>query len=609
MLKQIYFNEFNLMMGNNTYLPLVSGLLHAYVKQSEIVTQNYPDCTIIFGGCQVPHLSYDYMKQHDFIDITVRGEGENSFLEILEALATNQCLSDIAGVTSRNQSGEIIRCDTERNSSKDLDLYPSPYLEGMFDELITNNPHLKFQAIIETNRGCPFKCTFCYWGMGGLSRKYRFHSIERVQSEIEWIAKNQIEYVFNADSNFGMHRRDSEIAQILIDIKKKTGFPEKFRTCYGKNTDERIFDIGSSLHNNQLEKGITISYQSVDPQVQKNIKRANIKLEYAEELQRKFNELEVPVYTELILGLPGENMTSLMKGIDHILNSGLKNQLFLYICEVLPNTDMADPGYQKLHGIRSRAIELTEIHVSPRETGWVTEYEDIVIETNSMSQDEWKRMLCFSWTTMLFHSLKAAFYILAFLRKEYSFNYSIIISCFSDGRFDAVKYPLLNTLHHSMIKKSEAILNGEGRGIIAQQYGNIYWEQEELMFFQITESLEQFYTEFYQLICEELTKNSVEFDANIIQMVFDFQELSMPTAHLTTNNTKTFDYNLPEYFETLFTTREVILSKQKQNACFIPIVFNSAQPRFARETVLMKRKNGNFLNQLKWQDCLASEYA
>ena len=259
MLKQVYFNEFNLMMGNSTYLPLVSGLLHAYVKKSEIVLQHYtfkpynfhiddpavivdahdnpsvaafavsmwneqlslkvakevkkrfPECVIIFGGCQVPHISYEYLTNHQFIDITVRGEGESSFLEILEALAENQSLSKIPGVTHRALDGEIIRCDEERNSSKNLDLYPSPYLEGLYDELILKHSHLKFQAIIETNRGCPFKCTFCYWGMGGLSRKYRFHSIERVQAEIEWIAKNKIEYVFNADSNFGMHRRDTEI--------------------------------------------------------------------------------------------------------------------------------------------------------------------------------------------------------------------------------------------------------------------------------------------------------------------------------------------------------------------------------------------------------------
>ena len=81
---------------------------------------------------------------------------------------------------------------------------------------------MEFQSIIETNRGCPFQCTYCYWGKGGLNRKYRHHSLERVSKELEWCAQNKIRYVFSADSNFGMHNRDMEIAKNLVELKKNT---------------------------------------------------------------------------------------------------------------------------------------------------------------------------------------------------------------------------------------------------------------------------------------------------------------------------------------------------------------------------------------------------
>ena len=48
----------------------------------------------------------------------------------------------------------------------------------------------------------------------------------------------------------------------LIENKIKTGYPEKFRTCWGKNTSEQICKIGNMLHNHDLEKGITLARQT-----------------------------------------------------------------------------------------------------------------------------------------------------------------------------------------------------------------------------------------------------------------------------------------------------------------------------------------------------------
>jgi radical SAM superfamily enzyme YgiQ (UPF0313 family) len=238
-LRTIYFNEYNVLMGDATYLPLVSGLLHAAALTSEKVKKStareikkrYREVVIIFGGAQVPHHREAYFREHPFIDVAVRGEGEDAFREILERLIDGQNLENLTSVTWRTRDGEIRGDADERPFERNLDLYPSPYLEGLYNELMKSRPDLIFQAIIETNRGCPLHCTFCYWGKGGLSRKYRYHGLDRIFAEIDWLGQNQIRYVFNADSNFGMHRRDSEIAEFLVATKKKYNFPDKFRTC------------------------------------------------------------------------------------------------------------------------------------------------------------------------------------------------------------------------------------------------------------------------------------------------------------------------------------------------------------------------------------------
>ena len=472
-MKRVYFNEYNVSMGRATYVPFVSGILRVcaearpelrrayrfepfifamdapdsmlahYDERADVacfsasmwneqlslhvarsLKRRWPDCLVVFGGAQVPHAPEAYFAEHPFIDVAVRAEGEEAFVGILERFRVSRDFRGIPNVAFRDPDGGGCVVNPETAAfDRDLDAYPSPYLEGRFDDLFKAHPDVDFQAIIETNRGCPFLCTFCYWGKGGTSRRYRYHGLDRVRAEIDWCGRHGIRYVFNADSNFGMHKRDPEIAQALIDTKQRYGFPEKFRTCWGKNTDETIFRIAGMLHAHELEKGITLARQSNSKSVLANIKRGNIKISTYTNLQRRFNDLDVPVYTEMILGLPGETYESWRDGIEELLQAGLKNQFFVYQCEVYPNTDMADPAYRERFGIRLQRIELREIHGSIRDASWVREVQDIVIGTASMSNADWRRMTRLSTLTMLLHSMKAGFFVMTWMADRFGLPY------------------------------------------------------------------------------------------------------------------------------------------------------------------------------------------
>jgi len=220
------------------------------------IKSRWPQCVIVFGGCQLPHMPEEYFAQHPFIDVGVRAEGEDAFVAILQRFLESRDFAGIGNVSYRHpESGLCIYNPEAPAFARDLDDFPSPYLTGLFDYMFEAHPDIELQAIIETNRGCPFLCTFCYWGRGGTTRKYRYHGLGRVQQEIDWCGQHKIRYVFNADSNFGMHKRDPEIAQFIVDTKQRYGYPEKFRTCWGKNTDENIFRIAALLHSHDLEKG------------------------------------------------------------------------------------------------------------------------------------------------------------------------------------------------------------------------------------------------------------------------------------------------------------------------------------------------------------------
>lgn len=648
--RRVYFNEFNVRMGKMCYLPLVSGILRAYAETSQAVRENYefqpflyhidalptilshyrdpdvacfsasmwneqlnlavaaevkrrwPETLVLFGGPQVPY-GTEYFERYPFIDITVKGEGEEPFLDILHRFIETRDFSGIPGVTWRDRkSGKVYINEGERPFKRDLDQYPSPYLEGLYDDLLAaQDENLEFQAIVETNRGCPFPCTFCFWGRGGLTRKYRYHGLDRVFAEIDWCGRNRIRYVFNADSNFGMNRRDREIAEFIVATKQKYGYPDKFRTCFGKNTDEKIYEIGALFTKHGLEKGITLARQSNDEQTLKNIRRENIKMSTFRYLQERFNDLNVPIYTELILGLPGETVESWKRGIDEILEAGLRNQLFIYLLQVYPNTEMADPDYQKRFGIQTKRLVLNEIHGSQRDPNWVTEYEDIVVRTDSMSLEEWRQMVKFSWMTMVLHSMKIGFYVLVYLVNRLKVHPSSLISFISEERMpEGVGSMLRKELRQYDHILSQMLEAGAGRGVILPEYGECYWDIEEASFLRLSENLDAFYEEFLDVLKAFLEEENVLYDESELAEVVRYQRARIPSSNPPVKTLFDFERNWPEYFERAFSSTPAPLVPVRQRLILHPKDFGGDKQRFARETILWGRKSGAMLVQAEF---------
>jgi radical SAM superfamily enzyme YgiQ (UPF0313 family) len=487
------------------------------------------------------------------------------------------------------------------NFERSLDAYPSPYLTGKFDYLFDEYPEITFQAIIETNRGCPFLCTFCYWGRGGTTRKYRYHDLDRVLAEITWAGERRILYLFNADSNFGMHKRDQQIAEHLVKTKKAYGYPDKFRTCWGKNTDDSIFSIAKLLHDNNLDKGITLSRQSNSNQVLVNIKRGNIKHETYTNLQRIFNDHSISVYTELILGLPGETQESWRSGIEQTLRSGLKNQLMVYVCEVYPNTDLAEPAYIEKHGIKTRKGLLREIHGTRRSAAWVPEFQEFVYETATMPHATWRRMFKFSILVMLLHSLKLGMFVLSYLYEKYEVDYVAFIE-FLQERQDRFPDTVIAAELGFIDEYIERLMNGDGRGVEFPMYGDIYWDAEEACFLRIVDQKERFYREIAMLLRVFLGEQGLVVDDRELDDVLRYQEMRVPSRTDPASIDYTFSSNIPEYMERLFGNRPIPLEQVRQRSIVQAKMVSSDPVEFARQVLLWGRKSGAILNDSKWED-------
>jgi len=651
----VYFNEYNLLMGSGgvTYLPLVSGILSANAKKNPkinanfkfhkfifhpntpelIIKNNYlekPDIAvfsismwneqlslkiakilkekyntlIIFGGASCPHQPTEYFKKNLFIDIAIRAEGEDAFNRVLlNYLENKENFLKIPNVSYRDKnSGECIINLEKFNFERDLDQYPSPYLTGEFDYLVPDGKDHNYQVIIETNRGCPFLCTYCYWGRGGNTTKYRYHSLERVFGEIDWIAKKKMEYVFNADSNFGMHKRDIEIAEKLVESKINTGYPEKFRTCWGKNTSEQIFKIANLLHTHELEKGITLARQTNSEEALKSVKRDNIKLESYTDLEKKFNNLKIPVYAEMIMGLPGETYDSWVDGLGSLLNSNVNNQIFVYQAEVYPNTELNEISYRKKYGIKTQNIELLETHCSPKQQEWLKEYQEIVVGTLTMTKNDWRQRNLFSVVLMVIHSFKTGFYIMNYLKDELKVSEKDFLK-FICKNTNKKEHPFI---YSNLIEKTNDwtsnMLKGKGRSILNLKFSDVYLDIEAIVFLELAENFDLFYSELKDLVKKLIGSNKWNMQIDIINEVFMYQNLRMPRINLD-NKELNFKYNIAEYMFFLSTDNKIKLKKYNNK-----IKIENAKKyennywEFTKKKVIWARKSDKIKNEIDYDN-------
>jgi len=290
-----------------------------------------PKCITIWGGPELPITHKDVFEKHPYIDYIIKKEGEIVFADLLGDIDNAK---NIKGLLI-NDNGKII--DTgDSIRINNLDILPSPYLTGVFDNLIQDNPQVEWNAVIETNRGCPYQCTFCDWGSLTYS-KIKQIPLQRVFDEIEWFGSNKIYNLYFADANFGIFlKRDNSIADMLISTEGKYGYPKTHTMTWAKNQKTETLEIVKKLST----KNLTVSAQSMSVDVLDNIKRRNLDQHRMVEIFEKCEQAGVRPETEMILGLPGETLQSWKQGIYHLLECGNHTGIQIYQCQLLENSEL-----------------------------------------------------------------------------------------------------------------------------------------------------------------------------------------------------------------------------------------------------------------------------
>jgi len=377
-----------------------------------------PDCQIIFGGPELEIGDPTIFKRYPFIDIIIKNEGEFIFKELLERAKP---LSDIAGLLI-NQDGEAVDTGSAERIN-DLSVLPSPYLTGFFDRLIEKYPDIEWNATLETNRGCPYACTFCDWGSLTYNKIKKFE-LERVYAEMEWIAKHRCGFMSVTDANFGVFaERDNLIIDRFIELQNQYGYPYTFNVSWAKNQKKHVIGIVKKLMSNTktLNHGLTLSFQSFDDKVLENIKRKNMYESETQEIFTLAEQNQIPVTSELILGLPGETLESWKENFWTLFRLGNHSGIDMFQAQLLTNAEM-NTLQRRLYGIKSTVVY--DYMSGSYNYDELAEGVQVVTETNTLPWDDMIEAQMFNVFINTFHINGLTNWLSRFVYKNLGIDYS-----------------------------------------------------------------------------------------------------------------------------------------------------------------------------------------
>ena len=392
---------------------------HRYnYKLARRIKEINPAVKIIFGGPEPAIEDPQLFEKEPFMDLVSKMEGEITFKRIMEDFDTD--FTHIPGLLVNTPAGLVNTGDCARID--DLDQIPSPYLTGIFDRIIEENPDVIWNATLETNRGCPYQCTFCDWGSLTYNKVKKFE-LTRVFHEMDWIGAN-CGFVTITDANFGMFvERDNMIVDKLIEVQKRWGKLSSFSMTWAKNQKNEVVDIVKKLidESPNFGQGLTVSVQSMDHDVLENIKRRNLDQHKIDEIFALCDRNNIPVYTELILGLPGETVQSWKDAFWKIFRAGNHTGINILQAQLLENAEM--------NLLQKRMWKIDSVPVYDYMSGSygdadLNECVDVVVSTKDIPKEEMLDTLVWNSFIQTFHINGLTTYIARYLDKAHGIEYS-----------------------------------------------------------------------------------------------------------------------------------------------------------------------------------------
>ena len=248
-----------------------------------------PDIPIWVGGPEVSYESVRFLEEHPYITGVMRGEGEETFAELLNCYYDNEIkLSDLSGITYRDKDGTIH--DNGMRNLVNMDSIPFVY-ENISD--------FKNKIIYyESSRGCPFSCSYC---LSSIDKKVRFRSMDKVKKELLFFINNDVPQVKFVDRTFNCDRlRARQIWQFLIDNDK--GITNFHFEVGADLLQEEDFEIFKNMRRGLIQ--LEIGVQSTNDKTLSEIRRTMDLDKLRDSVAHVLEHENIHQHLDLIAGLP-----------------------------------------------------------------------------------------------------------------------------------------------------------------------------------------------------------------------------------------------------------------------------------------------------------------
>lgn len=364
------------------------------------IREKYHDIPIVMGGPNFPVDTANqekFLKENRQIDFYIYKEGEEGWIKIIDIISETMCHEDKSSKIQERSSELINTAFIDKNDNifisknvariSNLTKMTSPYSSGMLDKFFGGG----LLPIIQTNRGCPFTCTFCTEGQSYWT-KVRKKSQDVVNSEIEYISKKINDFpddkkrydLYISDSNFGMFKEDIDTCSFIGKMQDRYGYPKFINVTTGKNNKDRVLEAARLVNGAIRVNG---SVQSLDDEVLESIKRKNISTDKLLDVAKQAQGVNSNVTSEVILGLPTDSKEKHFETLRKLVDSRF-NTIVMYQLMMLPGTEMNVAESRERFGLK------TKFRVLPRCFGHFNvlgeeivsaEIEEIAIQNSTLS--------------------------------------------------------------------------------------------------------------------------------------------------------------------------------------------------------------------------------
>ena len=288
------------------------------------IKQRRPEIRILIGGPEVT-LDNAWVLADPAVDYAIIGEGEQTFADLLSSLVTRdeidapipgliplisgKCFASEAANHSALPIPHSAFPFTPRRPLPNLNEISSPYLAGILDAADEQ------MLLLETIRGCIFKCKFCYY-----PKSYDdlyFVAEEKIVANLEHARRRGAKEVVLLDPTLNQRRNFPEFLRLLASCN-----PDRQFTYFGELRAEGITpEVARLLYEAGFDE-VEIGLQSIDPLAMELMDRHN-NLRAFERGARAMLDLGIKVKVDLIIGLPGDTVDSVRRGIEYVRNTGL----------------------------------------------------------------------------------------------------------------------------------------------------------------------------------------------------------------------------------------------------------------------------------------------